>query len=150
MDPIAFTRAEVTDIAHAIQLSVGPVFLFSGIGVFLNVLTSRLARIVDRARPMEERLKTAGLEEAEGLQARLRVMSRRARHINRAITLSTAAALSVALVVVLLFAATFARFSLAVPVSLMFVGAMLLLVGALISFLVEIRIATDALRIGPG
>ncbi|MBP6514486.1 MAG: DUF2721 domain-containing protein [Steroidobacteraceae bacterium] len=150
MDPIAITRAEVTDIAHAIQLSVGPVFLLSGIGVFLNVLTSRLARVVDRARPMEERYKTAGIDEAADLRERLRVMSRRARHINRAITLSTTAALAVSLVVVLLFAATFVHFSLAVPVSLLFVGAMLLLVGALLSFLVEIRIAIDALRIGPG
>ncbi len=150
MDPIAITRAEVTDIAHAIQLSVGPVFLLSGIGVFLNVLTSRLARVVDRARPMEERLKVAAADEAIDLRERLRVMSRRARHINRAITLSTLAALAVSLVVVLLFSATFAHFSLAVPVSLLFVGAMLLLVGALLSFLVEIRIAIDALRIGPG
>jgi hypothetical protein len=150
MDPIAFTRAEVTDIAHAIQLSVGPVFLLSGIGVLLNVLTSRLGRIVDRARPLEEKLKGAPPDEAADLHRRLAVMARRGRHINRAITLSTVAALFVALVVVLLFAATFARFSLAVPVALLFVASMLALVGALLSFLIEVRIATATLRIGPG
>lgn len=150
MDPGPFARAEVTDIAHAIQLSVGPVFLLSGIGVFLTVLTQRLARVVDRARPLEEKLKTASAEEAADLRQRLAVMARRSRHINRAITSSTLAALFVALVVMLLFAATFARFSLAAPVALLFVAAMLLLVAALVSFLVEIRIATAALRIGPG
>ena len=39
----------ITSIAHVIQLSVAPVFLLSGIAALLNVLTNRLARIVDRA-----------------------------------------------------------------------------------------------------
>jgi len=49
---------EVVDVAHAIQLAVAPVFLLSGVGVVLSVLTARLARIVDRARNAEERLRT--------------------------------------------------------------------------------------------
>ena len=32
----------VTDVAHAIQLSLGPVFLLNGLGVLLAMLTSRL------------------------------------------------------------------------------------------------------------
>jgi hypothetical protein len=39
----------ITDIAHGIQLAVAPVFLLSGVGVTLTVLTNRLARIIDRA-----------------------------------------------------------------------------------------------------
>lgn len=42
------TPAEVASIAHSIQLAVAPVFLLSGIGVLLGVLTNRLARVVDR------------------------------------------------------------------------------------------------------
>jgi hypothetical protein len=38
-----------TDIAHLIQVALTPIFLISAIGVTLNVLTSRLARSVDRA-----------------------------------------------------------------------------------------------------
>jgi len=38
------------DIARLIQVALAPIFLISAIGVTLNVLTSRLARIVDRAR----------------------------------------------------------------------------------------------------
>jgi hypothetical protein len=41
---------EVVDVAHAIQLAVARVFLLSGVGVVLSVLSARLARIVDRAR----------------------------------------------------------------------------------------------------
>jgi hypothetical protein len=39
------------DIAHPIQIALTPIFLISAIGATLNILTSRLARIVDRVRP---------------------------------------------------------------------------------------------------
>ena len=46
----------IYDISHVIQLSVAPVFLLTAIGTILGVLSSRLARIVDRARALNERL----------------------------------------------------------------------------------------------
>ncbi len=144
----AMDGIEVVDIAHAIQLAVAPVFLFSGIGVFLGVLTNRLARIVDRARKVEESQRQEAPASAEESRGPLRVASRRARLINVAITLSTIAALLVALVVALLFASTFVPINLAGPVAVLFVLAMAALVGGLLSFLLEVRVAIDALRIG--
>jgi hypothetical protein len=41
-------------VAHAIQLAVAPVFLLSGIGAILAVMTNRLGRIIDRARVLEK------------------------------------------------------------------------------------------------
>jgi hypothetical protein len=38
----------IAPIARVIQLSVAPVFLLSGIGAMLSVMTNRLARVVDR------------------------------------------------------------------------------------------------------
>jgi Protein of unknown function (DUF2721) len=35
-------------VAHAIQLAVAPVFLLTGIGAILAVMTNRLGRIIDR------------------------------------------------------------------------------------------------------
>jgi hypothetical protein len=42
-------ESAITTIAHVIQLAVAPVFLLSGIGALLAVLSNRLSRIVDRA-----------------------------------------------------------------------------------------------------
>ena len=42
-------------IVEAIHASVSPVFMLTGIGALLNVLAGRLARVVDRARQLEER-----------------------------------------------------------------------------------------------
>jgi hypothetical protein len=76
----------------------------------------------------------------------LRTLARRARHINRAIALSTLAALLVSMVVVLLFSATLVPVELGYAVGLLFVAAMLALIVALVSFLLEVRIAVAALR----
>jgi hypothetical protein len=142
-------QGEVASIAHSIQLSVAPVFLLSGIGVLLGVLTNRLVRVVDRARAFEEKFATAPGDEADVLRRRLKVLAKRARLINGSITLATISALLVAIVVALLFASAFVRFSLALPVAVLFVGSMFALVGALLAFLVEVRIATLTVRIGP-
>ena len=143
------TAVEVASIAHSIQLAVAPVFLLSGIGVLLGVLTNRLARVLDRARPLEERHELADPAEAEQLRRRLSWLARRARLMNAAITLSTVSALLVAVVVALLFSSTFVPFKLALPVAALFIAAMGALVGALLAFLLEVRIATRTLRIGP-
>ncbi|HEV8659256.1 MAG TPA: DUF2721 domain-containing protein [Thermoanaerobaculia bacterium] len=43
----------ITDIGRVIQLSVAPVFLISGVGALLAVLSARLGRTIDRARVLE-------------------------------------------------------------------------------------------------
>lgn len=135
------------DIAHVVQSSVAPVFLLTGVASTLSVLTNRLARAVDRARTLEEQL---GREPARrgALLADLRVLERRARYMNAAISMCAAAALLVALVVVSLFADAFLGLELAKAVALLFVAAMLCLAVAYIAFFVEVRIAVAALRIG--
>jgi hypothetical protein len=128
------------DIAHLIQVALTPIFLISAIGVTLNVLTNRLARIVDRARAMER----DGLD----LHGLLRVLARRARYINAAITLITLSALFIALVVVMLFVNAFLRWELSAFIACMFILSMLSLCAALLAFLIEVRIATNTLTIG--
>lgn len=138
------------DIAHLIQVALTPIFLISAIGVTLSVLTSRLARIVDRARVMEERFANVEqriVEEAD-LHARLEVLARRSRYINAAITLITVSALFIALVVVMLFLNAFLHWDLSAFIAIMFILSMLSLAAALLSFLIEVRIATNSLRIG--
>jgi hypothetical protein len=135
------------DIAHLIQSSVAPVFLLSGVATTLGVLTNRLSRIVDRARKLEAELQ-GHPGQAPHLHKDLAVLAQRARYINVAISLSTIAALMVALVVVTLFANAFLGSELALIIALLFVGAMVCLSAAFIAFFIEVRVAMAALRIG--
>jgi len=140
---------QATDVAHLIQVALTPIFLISAIGVTLNVLTSRLARIVDRARVMESQVSHPDYKpEGRDLHEALGVLARRARYINAAITLITLSALFIALVVVMLFVNAFAHWELSAFIAILFILSMLALAGALTSFLIEVRIATTTLRIG--
>ena len=136
-------------VAHAIQLAVAPVFLLSGIGAMLVVMTNRLARIIDRARVLEEKLETASPEVVPTLRADLEVLSRRAKLISRAITLCTVTALLVCTVIAILFLSAFSRFDASIPVALLFIAAMSAFFLGLLWFLREIYVATVSLRIGP-
>jgi hypothetical protein len=141
--------AQSVDIAHLIQVALTPIFLISAIGVTLSVLTSRLARIVDRARTMEDRLlRSDYVQDSRDLHGQLKILAQRSRWINAAITLITVSALFIALVVVMLFVNAFLRWDLAVFIAAMFIMSMLTLAAALLAFLIEVRIATTTLRIG--
>ena len=142
------SQLAVSEVAHAMQLALGPVFLLNGVGVMLAMLTSRLSRIVDRARTVEMRLPQAEGDELNEINRVLAVTRRRARLMNRAITLGTVAALLVAAVVALLFSAAFLTFPIGPIIAALFVACMAALVGSLWCFLVEVRVATAALRIG--
>lgn len=137
----------VSPIAHVIQLSVAPVFLLSGIGAILAVMTSRLGRIIDRARALEDRLESAPPDRAAAIEADLATLTHRAKLIGPAITLCTATALLVCTVIAILFLSAFLRFDASVPVALLFVAAMLAFFLGLLWFLREIFVATSNLRI---
>jgi hypothetical protein len=141
-------EAAIVAVGRAIQLSVAPVFLLSGIGAMLAVMTNRLARVGDRARGVEEQLEGSTAPDREKAERDLAVMSRRAKLINLAITLCTITALFVCAVVATMFLGAFLGFNAAMPVAVLFVGAMATFFVGLLFFLREIFIATASLRIG--
>ena len=149
MNDLTTSAVQSIDVAHLIQVALTPIFLISAIGVTLNVLTSRLARIVDRARAMEDILRRPDyVHDGRDLHGVLGVLARRARYINAAITFITLSALFIALVVVMLFVNAFLRLDLSAFIACMFILSMVSLCAALLAFLIEVRIATNTLRIG--
>ena len=131
----------VTGLASAIQLSVAPVFLLTGISALLNIFTGRLSRIIDRVRVLQQAQDRVEPSQAASLEQALKVQHRRTFLINRAILCSSISALLVAGVVAVLFISTVAALDLAAIVVPAFVLAMLALIVALLLFLVEVQLA---------
>jgi hypothetical protein len=140
----------IVNVAHVIQVSIAPVFLLSGIGVMLTVFTNRLARIIDRARVLEERVRAAGDANKEEIYAELGRLSLRSRWNEAAIALTTVTGLLISLVIVALFVDDIVAIDLSGLIALLFICAMLSFVAAFISFLREIVLATVRIRTGPG
>lgn len=139
----------VSAIAHVIQLAIAPVFLLTGIASLLGVLTSRLARIIDRARMLEGHLPSVTGEHRALIGTDLGMLSRRAKHVGRAIGLFTASALLVCVMIGMLFIGAFIAADVSRLVAALFVLVMIGLIVGLISFLREVHLATASLRIGP-
>lgn len=134
---------QIGDIGHIIQLAIAPVFLLTGVGTNLIVLTNRLARIIDRSRVLEDRAQRGEcLPEDE---EEIRILYRRAYLVNGAITLSTTCALFICVVIAALFLWDALGLRLAFFIAILFVLAMLSLIGSFIYLLQEIFIATSTL-----
>jgi hypothetical protein len=138
----------ITDIAHGIQLAVAPVFLLSAVGSVLAVLTNRLARIIDRARVLERGDPDAPGADPHHARSELKHLSDRARYVHTAITLSTACALVICVVIVTLFVGVALGKDLSGLIVILFILGLLAFIAALICFLLEIRTATASLRFG--
>lgn len=141
------TDTSVSTIAHIIQLAIAPVFLLAGIGSILNVMAGRLSRVVDRARRLELMVPDASAEDREIEIHELEILDRRMGICHWAIGFCTAAALLICVVVVILFVADLVTIKFAIPVSLLFIGAMVSLTCGLLLFLAEINIATRFVRV---
>jgi hypothetical protein len=139
----------IETVAGVIQLAVAPVFLLAGIAGLLGVLSTRLARIIDRARVIERRVPQAKHDEQRALLRReTTVLWRRIALINWAIRLCVAGALAICLVIIALFVGEFVAFNIAVAVAVLFVLAMILIVAGLMFLLREVSLATRHMREG--
>ena len=141
------TTATVSTIAQTIQLSLSPVFMLAGIGALLNVLVGRMARVVDRVRDLEKLHPLASGPERDRFVFELRILDRRIKVINLALLLAVSSAVMTCIVVALLFVAELANLRFATIVALSFILAMLLLIAALVSFIVEVRTSLRAVKV---
>ncbi|MFZ6673244.1 DUF2721 domain-containing protein [Undibacterium sp. Xuan67W] len=137
---------QLGDVSHIIQLAIAPVFLLTGVGTNLTVLTNRLARIIDRSRRLEDVFQAdASAIDKPGLREELNELYERSHLINRAITLSTACGLLICLVIATLFMGDATDLRLDKLIAALFVGGILALIGSFVYFLREIFVATRTL-----
>jgi len=143
-------QADIGEFAKAIQLALAPAFLLSGIAALLNVMTGRLARIVDRGRSVVERRDPRATRLA-GADAERRDLERRRHLTSVAMTATTIAALLVCVVIAGLFVEVMLAASLRGLISAVFAAAMVALVAGLTYFLREVHLAMRTVRIAaPG
>jgi uncharacterized membrane protein len=135
--------AALQDITHTIQLAVAPVFLLTAIGTTLNVLASRLGRVIDRARFVETELKDV---QRPPKVAELDQLARRAKLVMFALTAGVVAAFLVCLLIGLAFLAYLFAVNLAPVVAVLFVLAVSAFMVALVFFLREVFLAIAMLK----
>lgn len=144
-------ESPITDLAHAIQVAIAPVFLLSALGTILSVLVTRLGRVVDRARVLAARaaeIETMSTGGSLPPAAEIVILRRRRELVNYAITAAVTAALLVCLVIALAFISFMLHHNYAQLMAWLFVLAMAAFITALVFFLREIVLTVSSMRIG--
>jgi hypothetical protein len=134
-------------ITEAIQLSVAPVFLLTGVAGMLNALGTRLARVIDRGRTLEDRLIDSSPEtnpRYEQFTKELESLTVRKRIINGATALMVICAVFIGLTVVELFYSTGmqGRLQISQWVPTTFLAGFFCFIAACVLYLFEILVAS--------
>jgi hypothetical protein len=135
-------------VLHAIQLAVAPVFMLAAVAAMIGTVAMRLARIIDRARELEDRLEAGTARNIDAAYWELDRLKLRGRICNWSVGLLAVCAMLIGATVMALFVGetTLPNSGRLVPWT--FLGAVGIFVLALVFFLVETLLATHALRFG--
>ena len=133
-------------VLHAIQLAVAPVFMLTAVAAMIGTVAARLARIIDRARELEERLESGSLVDTHAVYWELNRLKLRGRICNWSVGLLGICGMLIAATVIVLFLGETALPHTEQLVPWTFLGALGIFVMALMFFLLETFLATHTLQ----
>jgi hypothetical protein len=146
-----FFATDVGTVSHGIQLAVAPVFLLTAVAGMIGTVAGRLARIIDRARVLENRIEAAPDDSPmPSIISELKQLRKRGNLVNVCIALLTLCAIQIGLTIMALFLGETTEIEIFKTATILFlsgVGSFLL---ALLCFLTETVIATRILKFGHG
>jgi hypothetical protein len=127
--------------AHIVQLALTPVFLLSGIAALLNVFASRLGRVADQTDALSEGPKLGAERDR-----RLRFLRLRSQALDWAVVLAALAGGMTCLAVLALFLGAVLGKNGAPIIFFTFGAAIVLTMGALGAYVVEMLLAARGIR----
>jgi MFS family permease len=144
-----FFAEDLATVTHGIQLAVAPVFLLTAVAAMIGTVAGRLARIIDRARILEERIDAAPAADAM-LTAftELKRLQQRGRLANISIALLTFCAILIGLTIVALFIGETTEIQIFRLATVSFLSGVVCFLLALVGFLTETLLATRVLKFG--
>lgn len=130
-----------------LQTAIGPALLISGVGLLLLTLVNRLNHVTDRTRSLVEQMSHPPREAHPGRTAQLAILWRRARIIRLSIVFASVSALFAALLIVTLFLSSLFGLEDSWLIGLLFIVAMVALIGSLLCFIADINRSLRALKL---
>jgi hypothetical protein len=139
---------DLSTVTHGIQLAVAPVFLLTAVSGIIGAVAGRLARIIDRARLLENRLEAGGVEESRAIKmyAELRELRHRGWLVNSCIALLTFCAILIGTTIILLFLGETTELPIPKIATVSFLSGVVCFLLALVCFLTETLVATRLLK----
>ena len=147
LDAAMFFASDLSTVTHGIQLAVAPVFLLTAVAGVIGTVAGRLARIIDRARLLEDRIEAAPPDNpmtvAYDELGRLR---QRGKLVNVSIALLTFCSILIGLTIVALFIGETTEIQIFRLATVSFLSGVTCFLLALLCFLAETLLATRLLK----
>ncbi|MEO1044430.1 MAG: DUF2721 domain-containing protein [Pseudomonadota bacterium] len=140
-------NADISGIASLIQLAMAPAFLLVAIGAMLQLFSARLGRVVDRSRELTRTHADSCDDGRRRIVCELRGLDRRMTVVNGAILMGVCGAITVGIVIAMLFVTGLAQIDLTIAISVCFILAMAFVIIGLSLFLFEVRLAEKNIHI---
>ncbi|WP_379552140.1 DUF2721 domain-containing protein [Qipengyuania sp. DGS5-3] len=125
-------------VQEIVRLSLAPAFLLAGIGAVMNVMMSRLIWIAERIERLESRMDD---EQSRKDKLDIARLCRRRRLVQRAVMYSTGAALSICVVITLLFIGALIKQGTGTITAIAWITTMIFLITGLVHFAMETVVA---------
>jgi hypothetical protein len=144
-----FFATQLDTVTHAIQLAVAPVFLLTAVAAMIGTIAGRLARIIDRARLLEDRIEAAPPNKSMAAAFdELKKLRARGRLVNVCIALLTFCAILIGLTIMTLFIGETTEAPILRFATVFFLSSVTCFLLALVCFLSETLLATQMLKFG--
>jgi len=137
---------DADSVARGIQLAVAPVFMLTAVASLIGALATRLARIIDRARSLEDLLDAGTAARPDAARREIIRLKLRGRFVNGAVGLLTLSAVLIGATVMALFVGETSTTHTETVVPWSFLGGVVCFVLALLCFLTETLLATHTLN----
>jgi len=144
-----FFATDLDTVTHGIQLAVAPVFLLTAVAGMIGSVAGRLARIIDRARILEDRIDAApSADPMTTAFQELKQLRLRGALVNGCIALLTFCAILIGLTIMALFLGETTEWQIFRIATILFLSGVTCFLLALLCFLTETLIATRILKFG--
>jgi Protein of unknown function (DUF2721) len=144
-----FFATDLDTVTHGIQLAVAPVFLLTAVAGMIGSVAGRLARIIDRARVLEDRIEAAPSNNPmTSAFSELKQLRLRGALVNACIALLTFCAIMIGLTIMALFLGETTEWQIFRIATILFLSGVTCFLLALLCFLTETLIATRMLKFG--
>jgi hypothetical protein len=139
---MAIDATQTDQLAQVIAHAIAPAFLLGAVSGFVAVLIGRMNGVMDRIRAIN------AIDEGDAVRGRLKAdlprLQHRARLLNRATLLAVSSAICITALVVIAFVSAFLGLRHEPGAAVMFLAALVLMGGALLTLALEVRIALTA------
>ncbi|WFB36204.1 DUF2721 domain-containing protein [Kiritimatiellota bacterium B12222] len=135
----------LSDLIDALQLSIGPVILISGVGLIILSMTNRFGRVVDRTRLLAREFQNATGDNKNHVLSELKILTVRVKLVRAGVLFASISVFLVSLIIISLFISEIFQLEIAAIIIGLYIACLLSLIISLSVFIYDTNLSLKAI-----